>query len=83
MTGEPTVRRGGSGALGLVMAVAVLGLVELAIVGVLIVLPLLDGAELETWRIGACMVLLMLASGVFVAVSLVRVDGKLRWRWTR
>jgi hypothetical protein len=85
MTREPTVRRGGglSGPMAGVMAVAILGLVECAIVVVLIVLPILTGDDLPMWRIILCIVLLTLTSGVFVAASLVKEDGRWRWRWTR
>ena len=82
MDREPTIRRGRSGPMGQVVAFMILGLAELAIIGVLIVLPILDGAELEMWRIIACAVLLTICSLVFLAVSFVRADGKWQWRWT-
>ena len=83
MTREPTVRRGGPGPLGGVLAVAVLGLVELAIIGVLIVLPIMGGEELALWRIVLAAGLLTVSSVAFMAVSFVRDRGKWRWRWAR
>jgi len=80
---EPTVRRGGSGRMGLVVTLVLLSLAELAIIGVLILLPVLEGVDLEAWRIVLTAVLLTLFSVVFLAVSFVKEDGKLKWRWSK
>ena len=55
----------------------------LAIVGVLIVLPVLEGSDLEMWRMVLTAVLLTLCSVVFLAVSFVKEDGRLKWRWSK
>jgi hypothetical protein len=85
MDRPPTIRRnrGLSGPMGGIMAVAMLGIVEVAIIGILIAVPVLNGADLEMWRILLCAVLLTLTSCVFLAFSLVKKDGKLRWRWAK
>ncbi|HSF96185.1 MAG TPA: hypothetical protein VLA52_14265 [Thermohalobaculum sp.] len=85
MARRPTVERnrGFSGPMAGVIALAVMGIAEIAIIGVLIMLPVLEGNDLELWRIIACAVLLTLCSVVFLAVSFVNRDGRWRWRWAR
>jgi hypothetical protein len=83
MSGKRTVKRSGGDNPRMkgVLAFAVLGVAELAIVGVLIVLPILTVGSIETWQIVLTVILLTLTSAVFVATSLVKADGKWQWRW--
>ncbi|HUS54142.1 MAG TPA: hypothetical protein VMY41_09080 [Thermohalobaculum sp.] len=83
MSNGPTVRRsrGGSSRATGILVVAALGVVELAIIAVLIVLPMLTRGSVEVWQIALCAILLTATSAVFVATCFVRTDGKWRWRW--
>ena len=78
-----TVRRsrGGSSRAKGVLAVAALGVAELAIIGLLIVLPMLNVGSVEVWHIALCAILLTATSAIFVATCFVKADGKWRWRW--
>jgi hypothetical protein len=78
-----TVKRSGGGpsrATGL-LVVAALVVAELAIIGVLIVLPMLTSGAIQTWQIVLCAILLTAASAAFVVLSFVKTDGKWLWRW--
>ncbi len=85
MSDRRTVQRsrGGGGRMTSVMAVAMLGAVELAIIVVLVVVPILTQGSVPIWNLVACAILLPIASVVFVVMSFVKVDGKWQWRWGR
>jgi hypothetical protein len=83
MSGNRTVKRSGGDDPRMkgVLAVAALGVAELAIIGVLVVLPMLTVGAIETWQIALTVILLTVTSGIFVATCFVRADGKWQWRW--
>ena len=83
MSGRRAVRRArsGEGRMTGATAMAMLGVAELTIIGVLIVLPMLTEGTVEVWQIVLCAVLLLSASTVFVVKSFVKIGGKWQWRW--
>ena len=78
-----TVRRSRSGRsrMTLAKAVAILGVIELAIIAVLIIVPFAIRGAVEIWQIALSAALLVAASSAFVALSFVKNDGKWQWRW--
>lgn len=79
-----TVRRsGGGGRMTGVMAVAMLGAAELAIIVVLVVVPILTEGSVPIWNMTLCAILLPTVSTVFMVMSFVKIDGKWQWRWGR
>ena len=78
-----TVRRSRNGGPRMtpVKAVAILGVVELAVIASLVFVPFLIRGASEVWQIALSAVLLIAASAVFVALSFVKNDGKWQWRW--
>ncbi len=78
-----TVRRSRNGGSRLtpVKAVAILGVVEPAIIAALVFVQFLIRGAVEIWQIALCAVLLTAASAAFVALSFVKNDGKWQWRW--
>ncbi len=74
--------RGGGARMTSVMAVAMLGAVELVIIVVLVVVPILTQGSVPVWNLVLCAILLPTVSTVFVVMSFVKVDGKWQWRWT-
>ena len=83
MSDGRTVRRSRSGGsrMTLAKAVAILGVVELAIIAVLIIVPFAIRGAVEIWQIALCAALLIAASSAFVSLSFVKNDGKWQWRW--
>ncbi len=83
MSNRRTVRRsrGGGGRMTGVMAIAMLGAVELVIIVVLVVLPILTQGSVPIWNMVLCAILLPTVSVVFFMMSIVKVDGKWQWRW--
>ena len=85
MSDRRTVQRsrGGAGRMTSVMAVAMLGAVELAIIVVLVVVPILTEGSVPVWNMVLCAILLPTVSTVFMVMSFVKIDGKWQWRWGR
>ncbi|MHA1527628.1 MAG: hypothetical protein ACTSVG_01305 [Alphaproteobacteria bacterium] len=85
MSGRRVVQRsrGGGGRMTSVMAVAMLGAVELVIIVVLVVVPILSEGSVPIWNMTLCAILLPAVSVVFMVMSFVKIDGKWQWRWGR
>jgi len=83
MRGNRTARRSGADTSRLkgLLAVAALGVSELAIIGGLVVLPMLSVGAIETWQVVLTAILLTVTSAVFVATCFARAAGKWQWRW--
>ena len=83
MSGNRTVKRSGGDNPRMkgLLAVAALGVAELAIIAVLIVLPMLTVGSIETWQVVLTVILLTVTSAVFVATCFFKADGKWQWRW--